>query len=596
MGNRSCAVKHVSGSIHEASVVPAQDPLLRSSGSVTRRIVRAEVSRDFDILTQVLGTGYSGAVRLAEHRVTKQKVAVKQFTKRRLKPHRLTLLQSEVEVYLRLDHPNVCRLLYAYEGKHDVWLVMEICACELYSRLCERKVYSERDAADVMRQMLQAVNYLHSHQIVHRDLKLENWMYGSTEANDSRQKGEKDRLKLIDFGFSRILCNAGETLDMPCGTLHYTSPEVLHRSYTSQCDMWSMGVICYMLMLGRPPFRGANNLKIAQAILAGDFPRDGKWQQLSDEGKDFLEKLLQTDARLRLDAGRALAHAWITGCRFPSSPREIGVDVLRSLRTFAQGSHLRRAALTVLAYSLTSRELQGLEQTFLDFDKSGRGTITLEQLRDVMQKRLEVSSSEVQRIFQRFDFAEDDEMHYTPFVAALLATRVALREDKVRAAFETFDHEGKGYITAKSLMHIFNNHLTEQQGSLSKEEAEQWIRQVDFKGNGVIDYDGFFAAIMGKNLWALPSLEEIAEQPTIRVFGDESPEGGRPRGFSESMVLQMDGSSAKVRHHLASAIIDEDCEEEDNRKAQSFTFTSHGPAERMKIRNIACDVDERYFM
>ena len=132
MGNRSA--KH-SGE----SIVPDQDPLL-TSFPLTRRIVHAEITRDFDIKPQVLGTGYSGAVHLAEHKVTRQRVAVKQFSKPGLKPHRLKLLKSEVEVYLRLDHPNICRLLYAYESSRDVWLVMELCSCELYSRLCKSKV------------------------------------------------------------------------------------------------------------------------------------------------------------------------------------------------------------------------------------------------------------------------------------------------------------------------------------------------------------------------------------------------------------------------------------------------------------------------
>ena len=188
------------------------------------------------IKSTVLGTGYSGAVRLAEHKLTKQRVAVKQFSKQGLKANRLKLLKSEVEVYLRLDHPNICRLLHAYESPRDVWLVMELCECELYSRLCKRKVYCEEDAADVMRQVLQAINYLHLHNIVHRDLKLENWMYGFPSSADGR-----DRLKLIDFGFSEIMASDDTVMQMPCGTLHYTSPEVLSRSYSSKCDLWTLG-------------------------------------------------------------------------------------------------------------------------------------------------------------------------------------------------------------------------------------------------------------------------------------------------------------------------------------------------------------------
>mmetsp|Transcript_929 Transcript_929/g.2600 ORF Transcript_929/g.2600 Transcript_929/m.2600 type:complete len:576 (+) Transcript_929:66-1793(+) len=574
MGNRQHCLSRTARR-GKAPILPDQDPLLRSV--VTRRIVRAEIGRDFEIQPQVLGTGYSGAVRLAVHRGTRQRVAVKQFAKRRLKPHRLKLLQSEVTVYLGLDHPNVCRLLHAYEGHGDVWLVMELCGCELYGRLCERKVYHESDAADVMLQMLQALNYLHSHCIVHRDLKLENWMYSELEGDD--------RLKLIDFGFSQRLGAADETLDMPCGTLHYTSPEVLTRKYTSQCDLWSLGVICYMLLLGRPPFRGTDNLKIAKAILQGDFQRDSRWEALSSNAKDFLECLLQKDAGARLDAPRALQHPWVTGAGSFPSP-DVGVDVLQSLRRFAKGSHLRRAALTVMAYSLTSRELQDLEQTFLAFDKSGRGIITLDQLAEVMHENLEVSSQEVQRIFACFDFANDEEMHYTPFIAALLATRVKLHEDKVRTAFEAFDHEGKGFITAESLLAMFSGWTGPSTvGCVNKEEAEAWISEVDYKGNGTVGYEEFLSALVGKNLWSLPPADGDDDLPCVRVF--DSGSEARPRGLSESFA----GTLAGVSRSLASAIIDRDIED---RRSQSFTPGLRLEPE-LQFRTVSCGVDDNYF-
>ena len=283
-------------------------------------------------------------------------------------------------------------------------------------------------------------------------------------------------------------------------------------------------MICYMLLVGRPPFRGATNSKIAKCIMEGEFPKDGRWQYLSTDSQDFIQRLLQKDVAKRMSASEALEHPWLKA-RKTSPSVDIGTDVLKSLRTFAQGSHLRRAALTILAYSLTSAELEGLEETFFDFDSSGRGTITLEQLKETMQSRLRVSSEEVNRIFHSFDFRQNEEIQYTPFVAALLETRLGLHENKVRAAFEAFDVEGKGYITAESLVQGFNQFCKGTQKSLSKEEAEHWIREVDFKGNGVVNYSSFLAALMGKSLRGLPSLEDLAERPTLRMF-DDSPVAG----------------------------------------------------------------------
>jgi calcium-dependent protein kinase len=600
-------------------IVPDQDPLLKS---FTQRIVRDEIKKDFDITQKVLGTGYSGAVRLAEHRETKKQVAVKQFSKRRLKPSRIRLLQSEVEVYLRLDHPNICRLLHAYEGKSDVWLIMELCACELYGRLCRRKVYTEADAADIMLQMLQAVNYLHNHNIVHRDLKLENWMYGAEE-ND-------DRLKLIDFGFSRILGCADETLDMPCGTLHYTSPEVLSRKYNSKADIWSLGVIGYMLVVGRPPFRGQNNVKIAKSILHADFPREGRWASLSSSVRDFLEQLLSKDPVRRPNAEQAISHPWVAhaggvASSLTSYSSSIGPDVLKSLCQFAQGSHLRRAALTVLAYSLTSKELQDVEQTFLEFDRSGRGTISLKQLAEVLGERCratsrpELSSQEVERIFECLDVNQEEEVHYTPFVAAMLAARINQHEDKIRAAFEAFDRNGTGYITADSLVQMFaglssldaeSDNITYTTSEalasslpnrgLTMDEAEQWIREVDYKGNGVIDYDEFLDALTGKRLWTPLGDEETGAN--VKVYDTvDNGAAGRPRGMSESFIAEFTVAGRGQRHGFAAALIDQFSHDADAmfaRRKRALSSPDRIDAVEyypLQVRNVSCDVSDNYF-
>jgi len=586
------------------AILPDKDPLTSSGehsivSAVGRRIIRSEIGRDLDITPQVLGTGYSGAVRKAVHRSSGAHMAVKTFSKKRLKANRIELLKSEVEVYLRLDHPNVCRLLHAYEGKNEVWLVMELCGCELYNRLCERKAYRESDAVDVAHQMLLAVKYLHSHRIVHRDLKLENWMYGVNRGDD--------RIKLIDFGFSRILKDEDEELEMPCGTLLYTSPEVLRRKYTSKCDIWSLGVICYMMLVGRPPFRAHNNTGIAKAIVGDDFPREWRFEQLSEDAKDFLTQLMTKDASKRPDAAQALSHRWITSADAGSSS-EVGIEVLTSLQKFARGSHLRRAGLTVMAYSLTSHEIQDLERIFLTFDKSGSGTITLQVLAEVMHEHLEVSSEEVERIFQCLDFANDEEVHYTPFIAGMLATRVSIHQDKVRTAFDAFDTEGTGFITAESLVRIFST-LPGQgsSGGLSRDEAEQWIREVDLKGNGVIDYDVFLKALTGQSTNISLFLQEDDDAPTVQVFDsggssrarsqtDHCLPTCRPQSQSDTILRRI-----QIKNGLAAALVDadiDDIEETGERKVVGQTFpAARSPLETpvVRVRQVASIIDERYF-
>lgn len=588
-------------------IVPDQDPLLKSLlNSSNGRLKWCKLAQDFELHPTVLGTGYSGAVHLATSKCSGQQVAVKQFWKRRLHSNRLQLLQNEVEVYLRLDHPNICRLLHAYESKTKVWLVMELCGCSLYSRLRETKVYLESDAADVMLQMLQAVNYLHSHHIVHRDLKLENWMYGATERDN--------KLKLIDFGFSRLIAGADETLDMRCGTLLYTSPEVLARRYTSKCDLWSLGVICFMLLIGKPPFRGTGRHELAHAIIHDDFRKDSRWMKLPSDAQSFVMLLLQKHASKRPAAMEALAHPWIvraansTSCK--PGPESV-VDVVTNLQRYADGSHLRRVALTLLACSLTSRELQDFEDTFLAFDKSGRGSITKEQLAEVMREQMKIPAQEISRIFVGLDCCSENELRYTTFIAAMVASRIKLHEDKVRVAFEAFDHDGSGYITAENLTNSCSGqprgppNMIQERSRLSKHEAELWIREVDYKGNGVIDYDSFLLALMGRKLWPMPSLLDAAQLPTVRIFDGQ---GGNCFGVSSSFFNNVRPrpvsavSPRRVLHESPSLNTDGDWElsyddELDIKRACSFQPDCQSPfsESKLRIRTVNCIVDDRHF-
>lgn len=249
-----------------------------------------------------------------------------------------------------------------------------------------------------------------------------------------------------------------------------------------------------------------------------------------------------------------------------------------------------------------------MEDTFLAFDKNNTGIITLEQLAEAMQKYSDVTSQEVARILHSLDFSNDEELHYTPFMAAMLASKVKLREDKVRTAFQAFDQDESGFITADGLVDIFHELVggafgpgSMQGRGLTKEEAEAWIREVDYKGNGVIDYDGFRSALMGKKVWGLPSLDSDHADPlpTVRVFDGEA---GLPRGLSDSFLLtklQSSTSSASSSWRLrqsdfVSLVIDG--ENEDRRSRSFHSGCISLPAEtKVHVRSLACDINEMYF-
>jgi len=205
-----------------------------------------KLEHDYQLTSKVLGSGYNGKVHLAKSRInSKQLAAVKTFRLRGLSDSKKDRLMAETSVFLCMDHPHVARLLDVYESDHHISLVMECMeGGELFDRVNKR--FTEPAAADATRQMLLALHYLHSHGIVHRDLKLENFLYDSTQG---------DHLKMIDFGFSKFSDSRGR-MKTSCGTLAYVAPEVLKKNYNLQCDLWSMGVIVFCLLSGHMPFHG----------------------------------------------------------------------------------------------------------------------------------------------------------------------------------------------------------------------------------------------------------------------------------------------------------------------------------------------------
>lgn len=278
-----------------------------------------KLTDDFDVDGTVLGTGLGGDVVLVRGKEDSRRYALKTVKKRQGASSKTRQMPTEVEIYLTLDHPNIARLHGVYETGPRICLLMECCeGGELYARLQKRGTYPDADAAAAGRQMFGAVQYLHALRVVHRDVKLENFLYESESYNSA--------LKLIDFGFAKVWDPA--TLMMaPCGSISYVSPDVLlGKGYTDKCDLWSLGVIVWMLLAGYPPFHGEEKAVMA-AIKAGkpDWSHSSRWKPVSDVGVDFIKRLLEKDPRRRLSAQEGLQHHWLNSgspTRSPSRARQ----------------------------------------------------------------------------------------------------------------------------------------------------------------------------------------------------------------------------------------------------------------------------------
>jgi len=408
-----------------------------------------------------------------------QKVAVKAFKLSGLQGEQRKQLESEVEIFLVMDHPHVTRLFDVYEGTDLLNMVMECMdGGELFDRVTELKQFSERDAADAVWQMLLSLNYLHSHNIVHRDLKLENFLYDQKNSS---------HLKLIDFGFSKVW-EPNVKMHVSCGTLSYVAPEVLDKNYSSQCDLWSLGVIVFILLAGYMPFSGSEAIQ-TRNISEGKYKmKPERWKNVSQEATDFVKALLQTDPKKRLTCQQALDHHWITNRHKYKS--EVSPEIVDALRDFGKATKFKRVCLEMMAWSLSNEERAKVRDYFISMDTTQQGTITLGELQQVMVTKFHISDEETQAIFKAMDTNSDEEIHYSDFLAAMVSTRIAVHDDLLKQAFKKFDIDNSGFITVENMREVLGE-------SHEGEEVESLMSEADFTHDGRISYAEFVAYIKG---------------------------------------------------------------------------------------------------
>lgn len=287
-----------------------------------------------------LGKGATSVVHKCFEKGTNRPFAVKKVKK----TADMKVFTTEVSVLQSINHPHIIKLVNLYEDDFNVYLQLElVTGGELFERIVERGYYSERDAARCVREICQAVSYLHDHDIVHRDLKPENLLYADM--------GDEAPLKLADFGLSKII-DQDVSMKTVCGTPGYCAPEVLcGKPYCKAVDMWSVGVITYILLCGFEPFyddRGDNYIykKIIRADYAFISPW---WDDISDSAKDFIDRLLVTDPKKRLCAEGALHHPWVREENSAASTKNIPCTTIENIKEFNAKRKLKAVAAAVIA-------------------------------------------------------------------------------------------------------------------------------------------------------------------------------------------------------------------------------------------------------
>lgn len=452
----------------------------------------------------VLGSGISGLVRLATHKATELKYAVKCLDLGLVDNEEgLQQLREEIYIMCQLDHPNIVRLEEVYESHSEIYLVQELCVGgELFDRLDEQPDYhyTEAQCARLIKQMSCSVRYIHSKGIIHRDLKLENFLFTDT--------GPDSELKMIDFGLSKHF-TFGEVQHEAVGTPYTVAPEVIRGSYDERCDVWAIGVIAYLLLSGESPFGGCGGpeplMKVRDNILKCNFVFEPQeiWGNVSDKAKKFISRLLVADPNMRPTAREVQQDPWLvemTDRNRNGDEKALNPSVVKALVNFKEYSDMRKLLCEVLSFTLIPDQMQGLRKEFEKMDTDGSGEITLSALKTILLGNAAQGSlgalteEEVEDIFHAMRVSKTETtIHWHEFIAAGLS-HCKVDERNLRLAFDRLDADHTGYITFENFMDLIGNGAVHSEAAL----REMWSEASRNNSNACITYDDFILLMKGQ--------------------------------------------------------------------------------------------------
>ncbi|KAK2974883.1 hypothetical protein RJ640_020798 [Escallonia rubra] len=497
---------------------PPSRPAASSSGPITKgpsssSQVGSILGKPYVDITTIydldkeLGRGQFGITYLCTEKATGIKYACKSISRRKLVSEKdKDDVRREI---LMLQHltgqPNIVEFKGAYEDHKNLHLVMELCSGgELFDRITAKGNYSEREAARVGRQIVNVVHVCHFMGVMHRDLKPENFLLVSRD--------EDAPLKATDFGLS-VFIEEGRVYTQVVGSAYYVAPEVLRRRYGKEIDVWSAGVILYILLSGVPPFWAETEKGIFDAILEGRIDyQSAPWPTISASAKDLVKKMLTKDPKKRITAAQALAnwltvnvirimmyvleHPWLKEDG-EASDKPIDSAVLTRMKQFRAMNKLKKLALKVIAENLSEEEIKGLKQMFNNMDTDRSGTITYDELKTGLSKLgSKPSEAEIQQLMDAADVDKSGTIDYTEFITATMHRHRLDKEENLYKAFQYFDKDGSGFITRDELKQAMTKH-----GMGDEATIDEVINDVDTDKDGRIDYEEFVAMMRKGTLY-----------------------------------------------------------------------------------------------
>lgn len=439
-----------------------------------------------------IGSGAFAEVWLCDHKRSGETRAVKILHKSGIAEEdiRIRSVFMEVEILKTLDHPNVLKVFEYFEDNEDYYIVMEYCAGgDLFDKLESVGTFTERYAARVMKLLLSGLAYLHNRKVVHRDIKPENLLITNSDSFDDFN------IKIIDFNVATK--KSTTQLKGVTGTTDYMAPEVFRGLYDEKCDLWSAGVILYMMMSGCLPFPCPNDEEAEKNICNGKFSFPSElFGKVSKECKDLIVKLLCKNQNKRLSALEAIKHPWILKNCSDKCDTTALTKTLTRMRTIQKSSKLRELFTTFIVSQVSrSNSTRKLEQVFSAIDKNKDGVINYNEL--VEQLSLEMNKEQAENqateIFRKIDSDGSGEVEYTEFLRVAIEEEELLSRENLRKAFYYFDKDGSDSIEKDELVIWLG-----AGGIIPENVIQELIQEADTNGDGNIDIEEFEELLASK--------------------------------------------------------------------------------------------------
>lgn len=405
-----------------------------------------------------IGHGAFSKVYQLKHKSTGEIRACKYISKENFKAEALINFKNECKILRESDHPNIVKLYEIFETDKSFYLIMENCdggslSIKIDERINHKKPFDENILSELFRQIASAIKYIHDKNICHRDLKPDNICF------TKMGQMENNTAKLIDFGLGKLMKTKNEILDTIVGSPLFVAPEVLSGNYTKKCDIWSLGVILFILVGGYPPFLGNDNADTNMKIKKMKYKfKEDNFKDASEEVIDLIKHCLVKEEE-RFDIEQVLEHKWIKKeKKFPNNTENIYDKLESNLRLYQKMENFEKKIIRFIAMRLNENEVKKLEKFFIALDKDNNGTLSKEEFLSGINgiEEFNLTEKEIQNIFKKIDTNKNKKLEYTEFISAIIDKDIYLNKGKLREVFDAIDKNKNGKISKIDIRNVLN--------------------------------------------------------------------------------------------------------------------------------------------